>query len=170
MRASMGGLPPVFNTDRMVHEYLTRFYEPAAQDVRRLSVESFGPTREVASWLARVNVEWPRVQVVRVNGLADTLAAGTELNVEADVALGDLAPDEVEVHLAHGLLDGDGYLTAPTLTLLEVQGSTQNGAHRFGVRGVRGERSGRHGYAVRVTPRHPRLPVPFPLGLVHWSD
>ena len=32
MRASMGGLTPVFTTDRMVHEYLTRFYEPAARD------------------------------------------------------------------------------------------------------------------------------------------
>jgi starch phosphorylase len=170
MRASMGGLPPVFNTDRMVHEYLTRYYEPAAHDVRRLSADSFGPTREVAAWAARVHDEWPSVRVVRVDGLADTIAAGAELSFEADVVLGGLAPDEVEVHLAHGVLDADGVLAAPTLTPLRLQGPAEHGAHRFGVRGVRGERSGRHGYAVRVTPRHPTLPIPFPLGLVRWSD
>ena len=84
--------------------------------------------------------------------------------------LGGLSPDEVDVHLAHGLLDSDGVWPRPTLTLLAFQGPARDGTHRFGVRGVRGERSGRHGYAIRVTPRHPRLPIPFPLGLVRWSD
>jgi starch phosphorylase len=120
--------------------------------------------------VARVYEEWPRVQVAHMNGPADTVAAGTALDVEVDVALGGLRPDEVEVHLAHGLLDGDGILATPTLTLLEPRGAAPDGRHRFGVRGVRRERSGRHGYAVRVTPRHPSLPTPFPLGLVRWSD
>src|SRR6185503_3419168 len=54
MRASMGGLPAVFNTDRMVHEYFKQYYEPATRDVRRLSENDFGPTREAAAWVARV--------------------------------------------------------------------------------------------------------------------
>jgi starch phosphorylase len=170
MRASMGGLPAVFNTDRMVHEYLKQYYEPAARDVRRLSEVDLGPTREVAAWVARVYDEWPKVQVVRMNGLADTIAAGTALDIEAEISLGGLSSDEVEVHLAHGLLDGDGVLTAPLLTSLEPLGEATNGNCRYGVRGVHSERSGRHGYAIRVTPRHPSLPTPYPLGLVRWSD
>src|SRR6185436_14387826 len=88
MRASMGGLPTVFNTDRMVHEYFKQYYEPAALDVRRLSQDDLRPTREVAAWVARVLQEWPRVAVLRVQGLSDRVAAGTELEVSADVALG----------------------------------------------------------------------------------
>jgi starch phosphorylase len=170
MRASMGGLPQIFNTDRMVYEYLVKYYEPAAADVRRLSAKGFGPTREVAMWVSRVQEEWPKVRVLGVDGVTSVIPAGTELNVSADVALGGLRPDEVDVHLAHGLLDADGLLTGPTLTLLEAQGKPKDGVQRYGVKGVRGERSGRHGYAVRVTPRHPSLPTPFPLGLVRWSD
>ena len=170
MRASMGGLPAVFNTDRMVHEYLKQYYEPSAQDVRRLSESSFGPTREAAAWVARVQQEWPRVQVVRMTGLEQTVAAGTLLDIEAEVALGGLRSDEVEVRLAHGLLDADGVLVSPTLTILEPLGESAAGACRYGVTGVHSERSGRHGYAVRVTPRHPSLPTPYPLGLVRWSD
>jgi starch phosphorylase len=154
----------------MVSEYLTRFYEPAALDLRRLSAESFGPTREIAAWVARVQEEWARVAVARVDAVTDTIAAGTEIDVAAEVVLGGLHPDEVDVHLAYGLLDGEGVLTAPSLTPLQHLGTASDGAERFGVHGVRGERSGRHGYVLRVTPRHPRLPIPFPLGLVRWSD
>jgi starch phosphorylase len=170
MRASMGGLPAVFNTDRMVHEYFKQYYEPAALDVRRLSQDDLRPTREVAAWVARISQEWPRVEVLRVQGLSDRVAAGTELEVSADVALGGLNPDEVEVHLACGLLDGEGILSAPTLSPLAPLGPAPDGGHRFGMRGIKTERSGRHGYAVRVTPRHPSLPMPYPLGLVRWSD
>jgi glycogen phosphorylase len=170
MRASMGGLPAVFNTDRMVYEYLKQHYEPAARDVRRLNQDDFRPTRDVAAWVARVYDEWPRVQVLRVQGLSDTVAAGTEFHVEADIALGGLHADEVEVHLAHGLLDGEGVLAAPSLTPLKPMGPARENGHRFGIRGVQTDRSGRHGYAIRVTPRHPSLPTPFPLGLVRWSD
>jgi len=170
MRASMGGLTPVFNTDRMVSEYLSRYYEPAARDARTLSANGFAPTREVAAWVAHVREEWPSVQVVRVEGLAGPVPAGTELNVEADLALGGLRPDEVDVQLAYGLLDSDGVLTGAVLTALQPTGPAHSGHYRFAVQGVRSERSGRHGYGVRVTPHHPSLPIPFPLGLVHWSD
>jgi starch phosphorylase len=172
MRASLGGLPPVFNTDRMVHEYLTRFYEPSARDVRLLSAEDLRPTREMAAWIERVRGEWPNVRVVRLGGLSDTVSAGTELDVEAEVVLGGLAPDEVEVHLACGLLDADGVLSSPTLTPMALRARRRgtDGGHVYAVQSVRSERSGRHGYAVRMTPRHPTLPIPFPLDLVRWSD
>jgi hypothetical protein len=51
-----------------------------------------------------------------------------------------------------------------------AQGAASDGATCFVARGVSTDRSGRHGYAIRVTPRHPSLPMPFPLGLVRWSD
>jgi starch phosphorylase len=170
MRASMGGLPPIFNTDRMVHEYLTRFYEPSALDVRMLSAGGLGPAREISAWIDRVREAWPSVWVTRVGGLTDTIRAGTAFGIDAEVSLGKLAPDEVEVYLAHGPLDGDGVLTSPTLTPLTPVGPASDGVYRYGAQEMRGERSGRHGYAVRVTPRHPRLPSGFPLGLVRWSD
>ncbi len=170
MRASMGGLTAVFSTDRMVSEYLSRFYEPAANDMRLLSADGLAPTRDVAAWVSKVQATWPSVQVVSVAGLADTVAAGTELHVEADIALGGLKPDEVDVHLAYGLIDGEGVLSNPSLTLLEPSKAASSSLHSYAAKGVRSARSGRHGYAVRVTPRHPSLPMPYPLGLVRWSD
>ncbi|MCC7371642.1 MAG: alpha-glucan family phosphorylase [Chloroflexi bacterium] len=170
MRASMGGLTPIFNTDRMVSEYLNQYYAPAAEDFRTLSADGFAPTREVAAWVARVREEWPNVTVVDVQGLSGAVAAGTTLDVVAEVALGGLKPDEVEVHLATGLLDSEGVLSGPRLTVLDRRGAGPDDTYRFGIESVSVERSGRHGFAVRVVPRHPSLPIPFPLGLVRWSD
>ena len=170
MRASMGGLPPIFNTDRMVHEYLSRYYAPAAQDLRSLSDGGLAQARELSAWIDRVREEWPNVQVTRVGGVTEAIPAGTAFGVEADVELGNLSQDEVDVYLAHGLLDADGALTSPTLTALTFESKSPSGVSCYSAQGVRGERSGRHGYAIRITPRHPSLPSGFQLGLVRWSD
>jgi glycogen phosphorylase len=169
MRASMGGLPTIFNTDRMVSQYLKEFYEPAAHDVRRLFDDDLAPAREVAAWIERVGGEWPTVQVRDIRGVPSEIEAGASFDVEAEVLLGGLRPDEVDMHLVLGLVDGDGRLNDPTVIPLEHAGDTDEG-HRFAAAAVNSDRSGNHGYAVRVTPRHPTLPIPYPLGLVRWSD
>ena len=174
MRAAMTALPPVFSTDRMVSEYSTRFYEPAAREARRLTEDGLVPARALAAWIARTEEQWPRVRVVGVDGLPETVAAGTAFDVEAEVLLGALRPEDVRVELALGPVDESEMLVDPTLIRLaaerEVSGGDGDRAYCFAARGVRGERSGRQGYAVRVTPHHPDLPLPFPLGLVRWSD
>ena len=177
MRASMGALPRVFNTDRMVGEYAARFYEPAAHDVRRLGADGLAPARELARWSARATEQWPAVRVASIRGVPETVAAGSQFDVDAEVFLSALQPDEVLVHLALGPLDGGGLLTTPTLIQLEPEREVSPSCWAFTARGVRGERSGRHGYVVRVTPRDPlqspggSTPVPAPgLGLVRWSD
>jgi len=170
MQASMASLPPVFSTDRMVSEYASRFYEPAADEVRRLAEDGLAPARELAAWLARAAEKWPRVRVASIGGLPDEVAAGTPFDVQAEVCLGGLPPDEVQVHLALGPLDEDGLLASPELIRLEPRGQADEACYCFAAEGVQSQHSGPHGYAVRVTPKHPRLPVPFPLGLVRWSD
>jgi glycogen phosphorylase len=170
MKASMGSLPQVFTSERMVSEYASRFYDPAGVDVRRLAADDLAPTREVAAWTARVREQWPSVHIPWVREVQPTLASGAKFDVEADVALGGLEPSEVSVCLAYGPLDGEDALVNPTVVPLEVDGSKGDGVYRFVARNVHGERSGRHGYAIRVTPVHPGLSVPFSLGLVRWSD
>ncbi len=174
MRASMSALPPIFNTDRMVGEYAARFYDPSAVEVRRLGSNGLAPARELAAWSARLVEQWPAVRVASVRGIPDTVQSGGHFDVQAEVHLGSLSPAEVLVQVALGPIDGQGMLTVPTLVPLEPDREINPNCWAFGARGVPGERSGRHGYAVRVTPRHPAQspngPVPAPLGLVRWSD
>src|SRR5262249_54409355 len=88
MRASMGGLPPTFNTDRMVHEYLSRYYEPSALDLRTLSDGGLVQARELSAWIDRVREVWPKVRVTKVGGLTETIPAERAFGVTAEVDLG----------------------------------------------------------------------------------
>lgn len=170
MRASMGTLPSFFSSDRMVSEYTAGYYEPAAADVRGYSADQYRSARELATWIARVSEQWPNVKVASLRALPTEVTAGTPLDVEAEVILAELRPEQAAVDLAIGPLDEAGMLASQTLTPLELQGEVSHGCYRFAARGVRADRSGPQGYAVRVSPRHPSLSLPPNLGLVRWSD
>ncbi len=53
-----------------------------------------------------------KVEVVDTQG-ADTMHVGAELQVQARVNLGSLAPDDVEVQLFHGIVDNTGRDSTP---------------------------------------------------------
>ena len=103
-------------------------------------------------------------------GASPEIPSGSAFDLEAEVFLGALKPNEVSVHAALGALNGKGVLEEPALVQLQAESEVASGCYRFALRGVRRQPSGRHGYAVRVTPKHPTQPLPFPLGLVRWSD
>ena len=66
MRTAMTTLCPVFNTNRMVHEYVVNGYLRADERRAHLEEDNFRRARELARWKERVRKGWPGVQVVRV--------------------------------------------------------------------------------------------------------
>ncbi len=52
MKASMRATCPVFNANRMVHEYYERFYYPCAEMSEHLSADNFARARALAAWKA----------------------------------------------------------------------------------------------------------------------
>ena len=170
MWASMSTLPPIFSSDRMVTEYATRFYGPAAREIRRQREQGPLLARELSTWLSRIEPLWSEVRIASVRALPPEIPSGSAFDLEAEVFLGALKPNEVSVHAALGALNGKGVLEEPALVQLQAESEVASGCYRFALRGVRRQPSGRHGYAVRVTPKHPTQPLPFPLGLVRWSD
>jgi len=85
--------------------------------------------------------------------------------VHSYVALGDLAPGDVEVQLVHGRVDSEDDLVDTALTPLTLVESYDGGRHRFDGDLELG-RPGPFGYTVRVVPRHPLLVAPAELGVV----
>ena len=98
MKRSMRTLVPQFSTARMVKEYLTRFYFPAAAHYERLAADGCARAREVAVWKERVLHAWRDVAVVSVTHPVDMeFIVGTQLPLEARVRLGTLTPADVRV-------------------------------------------------------------------------
>jgi len=169
MKASIGALCHYFNTHRMVGEYTTRFYLPAASRYQQLTADGTARAKALAAWKARVQASWPQVRVDSVETASFTeLKAGDEVQVQARVRLGALTPDDVSVELCLGRVNDRGEIVAAQATPMLPVGPAGDGSWHFAASIVPGQ-SGLHGYTVRVLPRHADLTTPFIPGLIVWA-
>jgi starch phosphorylase len=169
MKRSMSTVCPVFNTNRMVQEYVEKCYWPSAERYQTLASDNLQRAAELVRWRRGLSQQWPqvRVEAVEANGV-DPMHVGGELEVKARVNLGGLSPDDVEVQLFHGVVDSFNDIPNPSTVTM-----SHNGAHDGNTWMFRGtipcRSSGQHGYAVRVLPRHGNLANPFEPGLLCWG-
>jgi starch phosphorylase len=169
MKGSIASLCPVFNTNRMIQEYVEKCYWPATQRYDRLSRDNLRRAVELARWRQRLALYWPSIRVEAVEpGATDPLHVGGRLEVKAKINLGSFTPDDVEVQLFHGVLDSLGEIPKPRTVVLSHNGAPDGSSWLY--RGAIDCRAtGQHGFAVRVLPKHPDLADLFEPGLVCWG-
>jgi starch phosphorylase len=192
IRHTLRSLGPKVQAERMVREYVSALYVPAAAASRSLADdEGFGPARELAAWKRRVLQAWPQVRIEHVEGEAAGPRLGSALTVRALVALGELTPDDVTVEVVYGRTDEDDEIISPAYATLVAEGTAGNStasgaAGTAGAAGAVGaggasvlvrysgevslDRPGPFGYTVRVLPRHRLLSSRAELGLVTFPQ
>jgi len=165
-RHTLKSLGPKVLATRMVRDYVGQLYTPAATTARRLNSDYAGAAA-LAEWKKRVKAGWSgvRVEHVESSGVGDAPEVGDAMTVRVFVALGDLAPGDVDVQLVHGRSNGEDELSDTTIASLAVAESYEGGRHRFDGEVVL-DHSGSFGYTVRVIPRNDLLISPAELGLV----
>jgi starch phosphorylase len=176
-------LGPKAQATRMVRQYVTELYAPAAQASRalagRINVgeaggsgnggDEFAAARELAAWKQRVIGAWPGVRVELVEADDGDLSPGGSLTVRASVALGALSPDDVTVEVVYGRAGSSDEILDPAWSALQLEGGVVEGVARYSGTATLGQ-PGPFGYTVRVLPRHRLLAEPAELGLVAAPD
>ena len=168
-KRSIMTLLPRFNSERMVGEYLQRFYRPAAERGRRFGDGDFGLAKEVAQWKKRVAAAWPRVQLRAVTLPSRIVAFGEPARFVVGVKSDELAPGDFAVEL----------LLAPSVRELATPDKCVAAAFKYsGERGDGGEYRftldlaaelcGKLECRIRTYPHHPALSHRFELGLMKW--
>ncbi|HYP44479.1 MAG TPA: alpha-glucan family phosphorylase [Propionibacteriaceae bacterium] len=164
MRETVAGLGPKVLASRMVRDYTTKLYAPAAASARAVS-ETEGGAAALAGWKQHVRQAWPSVVVDHVESLAgETLEVGADIHVSALVRLGDLTPDDIEVQLVTGRVDSEDRLTETRVNPFPRGTDVEGGLRRYEGT-VQARRSGSIGYTVRVVPHHPELASVAEMGL-----
>jgi starch phosphorylase len=167
-------LGPKALASRMVRQYVTELYAPAASASRVLagSAEAGGrggPFRraaELAVWKRRVTDGWPDVQIEHVEADDVELSPGGSLTVRASIALGILAPEDVCVEVVYGKAGDSDEIIDPVRSALHLDGEVgSDGVARYAGAAELGQ-PGPFGYTVRVLPNHPLLAGPAELGLI----
>ncbi len=168
MRAGLRNLVPIFNSHRMVQEYVTRYYLPCSRRFNTLCREDFAGAKDLAAWRQKLMTGWNAVSVEEVVSNDDLeMPVGQEVEVVARVKLGDLSPEDVSVEAYYGRLDHQREFAGRETVPMEVQDSDGDSYTFRGLIPCR--TTGRFGYTVRVMPSHKRLENRFAMGLVTWA-
>ena len=166
VRHTLKSLGPKVLATRMVSDYVTELYGPAAVAGRRLNSDYEGAAR-LSAWKRKVRAGWSAVRVEHVEseGVGDSPEVGATLTVQAYICLGDLTPEDVDVQLVHGVITADDNLVNTRVESLAPVESYEGGRHRFDG-SIQLDRSGGFGYTVRVIPRNDFLISPAELGVI----
>jgi starch phosphorylase len=170
MKASMRGLCPVFNTHRMLEDYVDGFYVPAGHLHQKMKHERNETAEAFAEWKRKVHRHWKevRIQEIRLEEGRAEIRVGKAMPIQARIGLGQLAPEDVSVDLYYGLMDADGDLaSAVTEPMIPDDASGEDG--RIYRVTVPFKQSGKFGFMLRVMPKHPLLVHPADMGLVVWG-
>lgn len=170
MRESIRSSSPVYNTRRMVRDYLMGFYAPAAVRADRLISDNFAEAKKLAEWKVMIRGSWPQVNVQEIiceHPKPYAIFVGEKIQVKAKIYLGSLSPENVLVEAYSGEVDGTS-VKNPTLTQLVKNGSGGDGVHIYsGV--IDANESGAYVFNIRVLPTHPHLNQKHELRLVTWG-
>ena len=171
MKAAMGLLAPVFNTNRMVRQYAEKFYAPAARRWDRFTGGDLASARQLSAWRGKLKQHFGGVHVESVTddmGSAGGAKVGKDITVQAVVNLGGLGAEDLKVELYHGGLDEDGQLTDGQAMAMKQVGDAQDHRARYEAR-MPCAKSGRCGYTVRILPSHPMLADPREMAMIRWA-
>ncbi len=168
MKQAIATLVPVFNTNRMVEDYLAKCYLPSYRRYTTLTADHLKAAGDLAGWRKNLLKAWAAVKIEKVDAPTDALlTVGSEFAVAAHVHLGTLTPSDVAVEVCHGLLDSMGEIADPVATELKPQDGAGPTVTFAGTMPC--PASGQFGFTVRVLPKHANLPTRFEPAVVTWG-
>jgi starch phosphorylase len=164
-KASMKSTIPRFNAQRMVSDYVTGFYGPAAR--RHRTMVDTNTARELTTWRKKVAATWQSVALRRVDAPLAAITTGEALPIKVAVRLGDLDPQDLVVECLVGKAGSDGKLQVTNRRILAAVDGGEPGEALFAL-DYRPDNAGLSQYELRCYPSHPLLSHPFETGLMKW--
>ena len=170
MRAAMRRLCPIFNSHRMVQDYVNDWYIGASRRYNDLSRDNMQGAKDLALWRQKIMTNWDQVRIDRV-GVQDGKPVPVlgRLKIEAQIFLNELEPEDVDVEAYFGPLSLRDEFTQRNTVPMKATDSGGNGNYLFQGEIPCGE-TGKYGFTIRVLPSSRKLETPYTAGLVIWAD
>ncbi|HYS43358.1 MAG TPA: alpha-glucan family phosphorylase, partial [Geobacteraceae bacterium] len=169
MKASMQSLCPVFSTDRMVQEYTRHCYLPSGGMWEKLSRNGLELASELSAWKEKMHRLWHQVRIDEVEAEGEReVTVGTMIPLRAKIHTGEIPLTEIAVEAYIGVLDSLGAIVGGELVSLAPAGEYGPGSYHFGGE-IECRFCGRHGFLLRVMPKHRELGPVYEPGLLLWG-
>jgi starch phosphorylase len=154
----------------MVTEYWSRFYVPSAKRRFNLTDKDWESLKGLAAWREKIMYNWSNIEIkeIRMDTLSE-IDMGTSYHAEADIFLGELAPEDVMAEAYYGLLDpSDQFMKSFTTVMKQVESKGTN-TYRYEC-DIHFVEVGHFGLNIRLTPNHPDPKIRHAMGLVIWGE
>ena len=161
VRASMATLAPRFSANRMIREYVTNAYLPAAHTLHARECDGGRAGQELAAWHQRIERDWHAIHFGRVEATDE----GGQRVIRVPVYLGTLGPSDVAVEL---YADGASGQPPERLTMDrdgDLPGAVNAALYRVALPGQRPASD----YTARVIAAHPTVAVPLEAWDIAWQ-
>jgi len=166
-KASMKSTLPQFNAQRMVMDYVRRYYTPARQLNLVMSGNDYARAREVAAWRSKLDASWPRVRLRRLDEARGEIRAGEPLIIHVAATLDKLTPDEVLVECLVGNETETGQFIKLDTHVFQPGKRLDSGETLFTLNLVP-RLPGLQHYKIRMFPFHPALAHRYEAGYLLW--
>lgn len=165
---SMKSTLPRFNAERMVREYITRYYIPAGQHTQVLAKNNRYPAQELAAWKKSIASAWPQVQAHLASPVQTEITAGGSLSLRVAAHLDHLSVTDVSIECVLYQKDKTtGELVIRNRFPFSPETSEAAGEVHFRLDFIP-PLPGLQTYRLRMYPYHPNLVHPFETGLMIW--
>ncbi len=172
MKASMKTLGPQFNSHRMLKEYTQKFYVQSYERRKILMEKDWAKAREFSAWKKKLYNNWNKIKFVKIDQQKskDDIRVGSKFLINANLDLGSLSPDDVDVQIYFGNLEVKADISSNQFVRMKNIAAGSDGKSYSYEGEIDCESTGIFGFTLRVLPNHPMLINPFELGLIRWAE
>ncbi len=158
MRASMSKLAPQFSSNRMLREYVEKYYIPAAKAYKKRTKNNAELACSLTQWHHLINRHWHAVRFLNQDIRQDSSSYRFEVHVYLD----DLPPDMVSVEIYAEAPD------KPFLQTMKLTGDLPGSVQCYVYEAtIQVDRPIEH-YTPRIVPTHPDIVVPMEDAHILW--
>ncbi len=156
MRRGMSVLTARYSATRMVREYLSKAYLPAAGALRARVSDGAAAAKAMAEWDRHLHRAWPDVQI----GVPDFVRRQDAWQVSVEVYLGEIAPRDVRVEI---------FAAPGEVAPLAHDGAIAGAMTGFFYHGRCSVARPSGDYTIRVVPERQGVSVPAESALIRWQ-
>jgi len=170
MKSAIVMVMKYFTSHRMVSEYDSSFYKPAAKAYGELLADSAAEARDLVVQHERISELWQQIKVGVPSSNQDLsmLHVGDKYSVRTTVQLGEMLPDEVDIEVYYGPVNSENHIRTSHTARMTVAEDHGNGEYVY-EQEVECEETGRYGFTARATPVGTTWKAAMP-GFITWAD
>ena len=167
MKSSIKSVGGIYNTARMLVDYLNKLYIPQINRINDISnkIESI---QNYLNWESDIKSKWSMVKVIPTSPLNELFVkAGNNIEMKCGVSLNGINPESVTVEVYCGKIDEKGKMINSLYSEMQLAKDLGNSNYEY-TTNLSIDDGGSYGYTFRVLPKNDLIINKHDLSLCKW--